>query len=158
LAPVLTDTAEPLEPEATYGITHHAIVVERAVGLRAWKTTLAVVTIDRYMHLFDVSFHPEITIDSSTSEAFDMLLPDEDFHNGMPIIPREEKLLKHLAPICSIDLRNCNISSKGAETIEVTESCAGLFGRKVARRFVLRGEPEDLASWKHFLLKRNVSF
>jgi len=148
---LMMDTTEHLEPEATYGITHQAMVVERSVGLRSWKTTLAVVTVDRFMHLFDVSFIPDITVGSSTTEAFDQLLPNDDFHDGAPLAPREEKLLKHLNPVSSVDLRNCRISSVDKGSVEVTEVYAGLFREKVMRRFFLRGEPEDLDSWKRFL-------
>lgn len=153
LAPDLTNPSEGLEPEGTYGITHQAMVVERSVGLRSWKCTLAVVTIDRVLHLFDISFVPGIAVGSSATEAFDKLLPDDDFPEGVPLVPRKEKLLKYLSPITTVNLRNCCISSRGIESIEVTEtySYVGLFRDKATRRFFLRGESEDLARCRQFL-------
>lgn len=148
-----TNTSEPLEAEKTYGITHQAMVAERSVGLRSWKTTLVVVTMDLYMHLFDVSFIPDITLGSSATEGFDFLLPNDDFSDYMPIVPRTEKLLKHLRPVSSVDLRNCTVSDVDKGSAEVIEKHVGLFRDKIVRRLTLRCKPHDLASWKHFLAR-----
>lgn len=142
LAPDPTNITEPLESEETYGITHQAMVAERSVGLRSWKISLVVVTVDHFMHLFDLSSFPEITLGSSEAEAFDFLLPDDDFSDDVPIVPRTDKLLKYLEPVSSVDLRSCTISSlENGSGVEVTERQAGLFRDKVVRRFFLRGKP-----------------
>ena len=153
LTPDLTSAIEPLESEKTYGITHKAMVAERSVGLMSWKTTLVVGTVDHCMHLFDVSFIPDITLESSATEAFDCLLPDDDFSVDTPITPHTEKLLKYLTPVSSVNLRNCTISSIDKRSVEVAEKQAGLFREKTIRRFMLRGNPRDLENWKHFLVQ-----
>jgi hypothetical protein len=154
LAPDLSHPTESLEAETTYGITHHAMVVERFVGLRSWKTTMVVATADRYMHLFDTSFIPDITVGSSPNEAFDKLLPDDDFYNRH-IVPRKDKLLKNLSPVTVVNLRKCRILTIDETTVEVTEKYMGVFRDTATRKFFLRGETEDLARWKHFLTRKS---
>jgi hypothetical protein len=154
LPPDLSHPTESLEAETTYGITHHAMVVERSVGLRSWKTTMVVATADRYMHLFDTSFIPEITVGSSPNEAFDKLLPNDDFYNRQ-IVPRKDKLLKNLNPVTVVNLRKCRILTIDENTVEVTEKYMGVFRDTATRKFFLRGDPKDLARWKHFLTRKS---
>lgn len=153
LAPDLSERIESLEAEATYGVTHHAMVVERSVGLRSWKTTLVVATADRCMHLFDLSSIPELTVGCSPNEAFDELLPNDDFSETEHIVPRSDKLLQNLHPVTTVNLRKCRIMTVEKDMVEVTEKCSGVF-RDSARKFYLRGEAVDLQCWKHFLTRK----
>ena len=125
-------------------------VVERRVGLKVWKPALAVVTADYYLHLFDVSSHPDITVGSSPEDAFEKLLPHHEFPTSQE--SRTDKLLKDLYPTESINLLNSSVLSAG-DQVEVTETFSGRWSDKATKKFFFKAY-EDSEVWEVVLKRR----
>ena len=104
---------------------------------------LAVAMVDHYMHFFDTSFIPAVTVGTSAAKAFQQFLPNDDFSLDALIVPWDEKLLKYMSPVNTVNLRHCNVSSGNEGIIEVMETYVGLFHEKATRRFILK----EASSW-----------
>lgn len=139
------------------GMLRAAKIVERRTGVRGlWKTTLAVVTGDNYLHMFDVSFIPEVVIGSPAEPVFELLLPDYDIPglDSQTVQRRVDSLLKHLTPIDTVDITKCSTSvTEDARTMEIVESRSkGLIGFDASRKFTLRTiSVEETEQWIAFL-------
>jgi len=110
--------------------------------MTSWKTTLAVVTADSFLHLFDMPTTVKFHSGSAPEVAFHALLPPV-------IVPTKETIAKHgypkisvpkawcqnLTPTESIVLPNSTISfqdEKGNSAFEITET---VFNSGTARKF-----------------------
>jgi hypothetical protein len=139
------------------GMLRAAKIVERRTGVRGlWKTTLAVVTGDNYLHMFDVSFIPEVVIGSPAEPVFELLLPDYDIPglDAQVVQRRVDSLLKHLTPIDTVDISKCSTSiTEDSRTIEIIESrVKGLIGFDASRKFTLRMiSAQETEQWIAFL-------
>jgi hypothetical protein len=125
-------------------------VIERKVTAKVWKASLAVVTADYYLHLFDVSSHHDIAVGSSPEEAYSKLLPPHEFPTTQEA--RTDKLLKDLIPTESINLLNCGVISKG-DQVEVTETFSGRWSDKATRKFFFKAY-EESEVWENVLKRR----
>lgn len=77
-------------------MNRYAGVVERRVAGKVYKTALATVTADYYMHLFDIDDESNITLGMSPEEAYEKLLPKHEFptSESSDLGPRTDKVLK----------------------------------------------------------------
>ena len=135
------------------GMLRAAKVAERKAGvLGNWKTTLVVVTGDNYLHMFDVSFIPEVAIGFPAEAVFDLLLPDFEIATvGADVIyKRGDSLLKRLTPVDTVDLDKCSsYISDDAFTMDIVESgVKGIIGFDATRKFTLRmNTPQEIQDW-----------
>lgn len=74
---------------------HSQVLLRKSTNVfKPWKPVLAVLTVDNFLHLFDIpqsSATAGITLGSSTQEAMSALLPRPDSVNkasGLPVSPR----------------------------------------------------------------------
>ena len=97
--------------------------------MSAWKPTLAIVTSDCYLHLFDMPHYSNVTTAAEPEMAFQALVPpvriptEEDLRTGS--YPFGTNWFDNLVPTHSIDLRCTKISfneHKGNSTFEMTET------------------------------------
>ena len=155
-APDLTGKVDkPLEGEAfKTEINRYASVVERRVAAKVWKTTLAVVTADYYLHLFDAGEDSDITVGMSPEEAYEKMLPEHEFptSENATLGPRTDRVLKDLIPTETINLMNCTAVAVG-DHVEVTETVPGRIREKASRKVVLKVDDET-AVWEDILKRR----
>lgn len=148
----LATSDEKLDSPLMSELLCKAKVVDRKLGgiTGGWKSTLAVVTVDSYLHLFDLP--PGKTHAGSAPEvAFRELAPTVK-------VPTAEKMragktffvrgwCDHLVPTDSLALHNCNVSSHGAifEVAETVESrgASKMFGKTSMRKITLRAVTEE---------------
>ena len=135
------------------GMLRAAKVAERKSGvLGSWKTTLVVVTGDKYLHMFDLSFIPEVAIGCPAEAVFDLLLPDFEIARvGADVVfKRGDSLLKKLTPVDTVDLAKCSsFVSDDARTMDIVESgVKGIIGFDATRKFTLRmSTPQENQDW-----------
>ena len=135
------------------GMLRAAKVVERKSGvLGNWKTTLVVVTGDKYLHMFDVSFIAEVAIGCPAEAAFDLLLPEFEIArvDADVVYKRGESLLKKLKPVDTVDLAKCSsYVSDDVRTMDIVESgVKGIIGFDATRKFTLRmSTPQETQDW-----------
>lgn len=74
---------------------HSQVLLRKSTNVfKPWKPVLAVLTVDNFLHLFDIpqsSATAGIALGSSTQEAMNALLPRPDSVNkasGLPVSPR----------------------------------------------------------------------
>jgi len=132
------------------GLLRAATILERRCGVRGyWKPTLAVVTSDQYLHMFDLSFLPEVSVGTPPEFIFEMLLPDYDLPTieGESVIARVDSLLKNLTPEITIHLMKCSSTgiSSDPRSLEIVEDIKGRIVTNATRRFVLRAQRRDEA-------------
>jgi len=132
------------------GLLRAATIMERRSGVRGyWKPTLAVVTSDQYLHMFDLSFLPEVSIGTPPEFVFEMLLPDYDLPTieGESVISRVDSLLKNLTPEITIHLVKCSSTgiANDSRSLEIVEEIKGRIITNTTRRFVLRAQEYDEA-------------
>lgn len=149
---------KPMEGEAfETEMNRYAAVIERRVAAKVWKTTLAIVTADYYLHLFDIADELDISPGMSPEEAYQMLLPDHAFpESGHPNQgPRTDKILKHFTPTETINLMKCSVAA-GHDYVEVTETVAGRIRDKATRKIHLKVEHDEADIWANVLSRRPV--
>ena len=135
------------------GLLRAAKVAERKSGvLGNWKTTLAVVTGDNYLHMFDVSFIPQVAVGCPAEAVFDLLLPDFEISSvdSEVISRRGDSLLKKLTPTDTVDLAKCSsYVSDDSRTMDIVESgVKGIIGFDATRKFTLRLiTPQENQDW-----------
>jgi len=138
------------------------VVEKKTTGMMSsWKTALAVVTKDSYLHLFDMPSSIKVTCGSPPEGAFYALVP--------PVTPPTEESIKsntasskikkwnvNLIPADSLALPNCRISFKDDgknSALEIVETvlntgAAKVFGKISAKKLYLRTlTREDTVDW-----------
>jgi len=135
-------------------MNRYAGVIERRVAAKVWKTTLAIMTADYYLHLFDVADDSDITVGMSPEEAYTKLLPDHEFptSQSMNLGPRTDKVLKDLIPTETLNLLNSTVATVD-DHVEVTETVPGRIREKATRKFFLKVDDET-AVWEDVLSRR----
>ena len=129
-----------------------AKVVDRKLAgmMGGWKTTLAVVTADSFLHLFDLT-SGKTHAGSAPEVAFRELAPTvqvptaETMRSGKTFFVRG--WCDNLTPTDSLFLHNCKVTSHGT-TFEVEETvesrgASKMFGKNTTRRITLRTVTED---------------
>jgi hypothetical protein len=124
------------------------------VAAKVWKTTLAVVTADYYLHLFDAAEDSDITVGMSPEEAYKKMLPEHEFPSSENpgLGPRTVKLLKDVIPTETINLMNSTAVAVD-DHVEVIETVPGRIREKATRKFVLKVDDET-AVWEDILKRR----
>jgi len=126
------------------GLLRAAKILERKTGIRAqWKVTLAIVTSDQFLHLFDISMLESVKMGDDAEGVFRQLLPEYDMptlESEEEVIARSHSLLKYLIPTDSVYLMKCSgvVDSGDPRQFEVMEAVAGLLTANSSRRLVLR--------------------
>ena len=126
----------------------HAKVVERrtAGGKIGWKTSLATVTADSHMHLFDLPTG-RIQLGASSETAFNMLIPTVFVPSLENLKAGKSNFSKGWSdPICpseTILLGNCFLESRGDTSFDITETVATnaaskLLGKKSSRKISIK--------------------
>ena len=135
-------------------MNRYAGVVERRVANKVYKSALAIVTADYYLHLFDMNDDDQanITIGMSPEEAYDKLLPKHEFPTLEHGQPRTDKVLKDLTPAETINLMNCAVSAID-DHVEVVETVAGRIRDKATRKIVLKVN-DEASVWENVLRRR----
>lgn len=119
--------------------------VKDGIGWKTcWNRTLAVHTVDSFVHLFDLS--------ASSPEVSE---PDEAFHeliliSQMQKLDLDKGLFEDLTPVESVFLPNCTVKTgkKEPQNVEIKEDHVGKRGKIITRKLFLRtGSPEDTAGW-----------
>jgi hypothetical protein len=141
------------------GLLRVAKVVERQTlnVLSMWKKTLIVVTNENYLHLFDVSYIPEVKMGSPAEPVFELLLPDYFIPSteDKAVSRRSTSLLKSLTPLITFDLFKCSFSSTEDPRItEITELYNKSYIGFDSRKLVLRlSSSVECKQWLSFLRK-----
>jgi len=135
------------------GLISRAKVVEkRTTGMMAtWKISLAVVTVDSFLHLFDIPSSLKVTCSSTSEVAFYALVPpvtapNEDTIKSSSTSPTIKKWNVNLSPAESFVLQNCKIAFKDDSknsAFEIVETilntgAAKVFGKIYTRKLFLR--------------------
>eukprot|EP00591_Stephanopyxis_turris_P007175 CAMPEP_0195531972 /NCGR_PEP_ID=MMETSP0794_2-20130614/36826_1 /TAXON_ID=515487 /ORGANISM="Stephanopyxis turris, Strain CCMP 815" /LENGTH=738 /DNA_ID=CAMNT_0040663977 /DNA_START=136 /DNA_END=2352 /DNA_ORIENTATION=- len=144
------------------------VIEKKNSGMMAgWKTTLAVVTADSFLHLFDMPSNLKVQSGSAPEVAFHALvlpveIPTEEtikVANGAAsstAVYSPKSWMDHLAPTASVVLSNSNIyfnDSGGNSAFEITETyftqgASKVFGRTATRKFYLRTvTKEETKDW-----------
>jgi hypothetical protein len=133
------------------GLLRAAKIVERkdVTGFRMqqYKTTLAVITTDLYLHLFDVSQYPHVLTVTPPEPVFELLLPDYNIPSlaSDTLERRTDALLKNLQPLVSVHLCKCIVSLVGEDELEIVESTRGTI--RTSRRHYLRIAKGGATQW-----------
>lgn len=135
-------------------MNRYAGVVERRVANKVYKSALAIVTADYYLHLFDMNDDDQanISIGMSPEEAYDRLLPKHEFPTLESSQPRTDKVLKDLTPAETVNLMNCAVSAMD-DHVEVVETVAGRIRDKATRKIVLKVN-DEASVWENVLRRR----
>jgi hypothetical protein len=151
-----------------------AKVIERKVAgviFDGWKPSLAVVTVDFFLHFFDiVSGHHKIGCNSAPEVAFHTMLPpitmptEENIHSvstGSQPSSHQRAWSNHLSPSLSINLSNSiisipdsnNVKSSTSYLLEITETyfnhgASKMFGKTSTRKVQIRTSTrEEILDW-----------
>ena len=134
------------------------VIEKRSPGLMStWKVTLAIVTEDSFLQLFDLPSTCKLHSGSAPEVAFQNLIPPvvvpnlEGIKAGVKI-PSAKTWFDNLAPTESFVLSNCTVSIKDAaakdpNTFELVEAISSKMmarTRKMQFRAVTRDEAVDL--------------
>lgn len=138
-----------------------AKVIEKRSGnlMSSWKVTLAVVTSDSFLQLFELPPNCKLQPGSAPEVAFQNLIPPvvvptmESIKGGIKI-PSTKHWFDHLVPSESIALPNCVVSFKDEKSsafeiveTQLTSGASKMFtktvNRKMLLRAVTRAESED---------------
>ena len=130
-----------------------AKVVERQVkgaNTQGWQTTLAVITADSFLHLFDLE-SKSIIPGSSPEIAFKTLVP-------AVYVPTSESLSagkanfsrgwgETLTPDESLVLANCSLQRKNETSFELMETITpkGMFGKVIVKKILINTSTKDEA-------------
>ena len=118
--------------------------------MKQWRTVLAVVTANSFLHLFDLSS----TTHSSAKEAFHALVPSvdiptEDTVKTLNMAKQRKDWYKLLHPSDSFALANCAVAfkenDKGAYSFEITEKIQQslMMGKTTSRKMQVRVSSKD---------------
>lgn len=133
------------------------VIEKRGTGLMStWKVTLAIVTEDSFLQLFDLPSSCKLTPGSAPEVAFQNLIPPivvptlEKIKGGVKI-PSAKTWFDNLAPTESYALTNCTVSikdvtAKDANSFELVEALSSKMmarTRKMQFRAVTREEAVD---------------
>mmetsp|Transcript_24318 Transcript_24318/g.34835 ORF Transcript_24318/g.34835 Transcript_24318/m.34835 type:complete len:567 (-) Transcript_24318:281-1981(-) len=133
------------------------VIEKRGTGLMStWKVTLAIVTEDSFLQIFDLPSSCKLHPGSAPEVAFQNLIPPvvvpslEGIKGGVKI-PSAKSWFDNLAPTESFVLSNCTVSIKDAaakdpNTFELVEALSGKMmarTRKMQFRAVTREEAMD---------------
>ena len=147
----LSENDMQLESPLTSDLTSKAKVIERkGTGMGSiWTTSLAIMTADAYLHLFDLE---NIDLGTSAEDAFKAITPTV-------IVPNEDNLLMGksnfskgwsdpLTPTDSLILGNCKIQSKDATSFELTERVAStgaqrMLGKSATKKILFRTQSKS---------------
>lgn len=138
------------------------VVEKKTTGMMSsWKTSLAVVTKDSYLHLFDIPSSLKVTCGSAPEVAFYALVPpvtaptEESMKNNQAS-SKIKKWNVNLIPADSLALPNCRISFKDDgknSAFEIVETilntgASKVFGKISLRKLYLRTlTREDTVNW-----------
>eukprot|EP00547_Thalassionema_nitzschioides_P014610 CAMPEP_0194232414 /NCGR_PEP_ID=MMETSP0158-20130606/788_1 /TAXON_ID=33649 /ORGANISM="Thalassionema nitzschioides, Strain L26-B" /LENGTH=587 /DNA_ID=CAMNT_0038965169 /DNA_START=107 /DNA_END=1867 /DNA_ORIENTATION=+ len=137
-----------------------AKIVERKGGMMSsWKISLAIVTVDSFLHLFDLPLSKagKITLGSAPEAAFQMLVPSVEIpttdainqsnKKSMPVTNFIKGWCENLTPSESMVLPHCSISQPkyGRETtsFEIQEEVSNtgaskMFGKTTIKKITVR--------------------
>jgi len=129
-----------------------AKVVDRKLSgmMGGWKATLAVVTADSFLHLFDLP-SDKTHAGSAPEVAFRELAPRVQVPTAETMRSGKTHFVRgwcdHLVPVESLALHNCNVASHGttfevAETVE-SRGAAKMLGKTTTRKVTLKAVTED---------------
>ena len=137
-----------------------AKVIEKrsAVMMSSWKVTLAVITSDSFLQLFELPPNCKLQPGSAPEVAFQNLIPPvvvptmEGVKRGVKF-PSTKHWFDHLVPSESLALPNCVISFKDeksnsafeiVETV-LTSGASKMFAKTVSRKLLLRAVTQEEA-------------
>lgn len=137
------------------------VVEKKTTGMMSsWKTSLAVVTKDSYLHLFDIPPSLKVTCGSAPEVAFYALVPPVTAPTEESIKSQTSSKIKkwnvNLIPADSLALPNCRISFKDDgknSAFEIVETvlntgASKVFGKMSLRKLYLRTlTREDTVDW-----------
>ena len=144
-------TAELESPLMSELLCKAKVIDRKLTGLvGGWKTTLAVVTADQFLHLFDLP-SDRVHSGSAPEVAFQTLTPTVRVPTAETMRSGKINFVRGwcdgLVPADSLALDNCKISSKGTtfELVETydTKGASKMFGKKNTRKVVLRTVTEE---------------
>jgi len=153
-------TFELSSPLASDLLCRAKVIEKKSSGMIShWKTTLAIVTADSFLHLFDVPSQKRIQPGAAPETAFHALVPPVEIPTEKTIklgakIPKNWK--EHLHPAESIALPNSIISFQNTEqnsAFEIVETVinqgAGkMWGKTWNKKFYLRTlSHQDTVDW-----------
>ncbi len=138
-----------------------AKVIERnsgAVWGGTWKVTLAVVTVSRYLHLFEVPESPELEIGISPNDALAAMIPPvsdlapavlNESSERRQARNRSADLFKGVSPAVSINLTNSVLkeSAKYADHLNIIETMPGNFTSNRRRHTLRVANDMERAEW-----------
>ena len=151
-----------------------AKVVERksTVMITSWKLCLAIITVDNFLHLFDLP-SGKVTLGSAPEVAFQMLVPKVELPSADVTKSRKATLpttnfirgwCDALTPSESLVLSNCTISqpklARDATTFDIQEAvfntgASKMFSKTAMKKITLRTmNKKETQDWIH-ALKRN---
>uniref|UniRef100_A0A7S4IAT0 PH domain-containing protein n=1 Tax=Odontella aurita TaxID=265563 RepID=A0A7S4IAT0_9STRA len=140
----------------------HVIEKKGSGYMSAWKTTLAVVTADSFLHLFELPPAVRVQSGSASEVAFHALVPpvevptQESVAHGHARRKAASEWYEHLVPAESLVLPNCSLAYKdepGNSTFEVKETvfnvgASKMFGSTTTRKLYLRTlSREETLKW-----------
>lgn len=148
----LASSDEKLDSPLMSELLCKAKVVDRKVAgmMGGWKTTLAVVTADSFLHLFDLP-PGQMTPGSAPEVAFRELAPRVQVPTAETMRSGKTHFVRgwcdNLVPTDSLALHNCNVTSHGTifdvqETIE-SRGASKMFGKTTMRKVTLRAVTEE---------------
>jgi hypothetical protein len=157
-------------------LLNRAKVVERKASgmITTWKLSLAVITVDNFLHLFDIP-SGKMSLGSAPEVAFQTLIPKielpslDDLKGKKGNIPSTNYVkgwCDHLVPSETLALQNCTISQpkvgRDSSTFDIQESVANtgaskMFGKTTIKKVTLRTMSKSEAhSWIEALKSRNI--
>lgn len=149
-----------LESPLSSDLTCKAKVIQRkSSATSGWKTSLAIMTVDSYLHLFDIeNAEPEI----SPEDAFQSIIPNVIMPDSQNVLMGKANFSKgwsdSLTPSDSLILGNCKILSLDSTTFELTETVAStgasrMLGKSVVKKVLFRTlTKEEADDWITVLL------
>jgi len=160
------DRSIELDSPLTSILLGRARVVERRGGkLGVWRASLAIVTTDSYLHVFDVPYFTRVKKGSATEVAFHSLVPSLEIpteksvggaRRARPAKAPRRAWHALLSPTHSVYLPNCEVEYRpklGVAAFEVVEtvpsaSVAAVFSRTTTRKLLFRtGAQEETVDW-----------
>jgi hypothetical protein len=136
------------ESPLTSDLFSTAKVVERkGTGvMMGWRTSLAIMTADAYLHFFDLDSH-NVEPGASSEVAFQALMPNVIVPSSENILIGKSNFTKGwadtLTPAESVILCNCTIKPEDETSFELTENIVTtgaqkMFGKIVTKKVVVR--------------------
>jgi hypothetical protein len=139
-----------------------AKVIERKLPgiVGSWTTTLAIVTADSFLHLFDLPVGSPVHVGSAPEAAFHTLSPTVNVPSADKMRTGKYDFVKGwcdgLIPAESLALHNCKVTSHGT-TFDIVETydsrgASKMFRSTTTRKLVFRaGTEEETEDWMEAL-------